>query len=554
MAQVVNGSRFDYVVVGAGSAGCALAARLSEDPSVTVALLEAGPEDKALLLRMPSGSGNILPEKGPHNWGFNSTPQPHLLGRETFQPRGRGLGGSSSINGMIYIRGHARDFDHWRQLGLSGWGYRDVLPYFRRSERNERFADAYHGSEGPLTVSTPSETSDLYRAFLAAGEAAGYPLTEDFNGRRQEGFGLYQTTIRDGTRASTSAAYLRGEAASRRNLAVFTRAHVQRVLIREGRAVGVETATARGAEPRTIHASREVVVCAGAFQSPQILMLSGVGPAATLRAAGVPVILDAPEVGRNLQDHLDLGLVWDCPLPVTVYSQTKGLRRALVGVRYLIDRSGPARSNHIEAGAFLRTRPELEIPDIQLHMFDANFFDHARARPQKDGFAVHVCQLRPESRGDISLRSSDPFDDPLINPNYLSTEGDLRTLRDAVAIVRRVVEQAPMNAFRGDEQRPGPGVASEAEINAWIRETAETIYHPVGSCRMGADPAAVLDADLRVRGVSGLRVADASVMPSQIGGNTNAASIMIGEKAADLLLGRPALAAEDVPIAENEAR
>jgi choline dehydrogenase len=554
MAQAKDEARFDFVVVGAGSAGCALAARLSEDPSVTVALLEAGPEDKALLLKMPSGSGNILPEKGPHNWGFSSAPQSHLMGRETYQPRGRGLGGSSSINGMIYIRGHARDFDHWRQLGLTGWGYRDVLPYFRRSERNERFSDAYHGTEGPVTVSTPDETSELYQAFLSAGQAAGYPLTEDFNGRSQEGFGLFQTTIRDGARASSSAAYLRGEAASRKNLEIFTRAHVQRVLIEEGRAVGVEIAADRGAQRRIIRASREVVVCAGAFQSPQILMLSGIGPGAALQRAGVPVLAPSPDVGRHLQDHLDLGLVWDCPLPVTVYSQTKGLRRALVGLRYLIDRSGPARSNHIEAGAFLRTRPELELPDIQLHMFDANFFDHARSRPQKDGFAVHVCQLRPESRGEVSLRSADPFDDPLIDPNYLATEGDLRTLRDAVGIVRRVVGQSPLDVFRGAEERPGPGVRSDDEINAWIRETAETIYHPVGSCRMGADPASVLDAELRVRGVKGLRVADASVMPSQIGGNTNAASIMIGEKAADLLLGRSPLAPQDVSIAENEVR
>ncbi|MBU6319229.1 MAG: FAD-dependent oxidoreductase, partial [Alphaproteobacteria bacterium] len=370
MAQAKDEARFDFVVVGAGSAGCALAARLSEDPSVTVALLEAGPEDKALLLKMPSGSGNILPEKGPHNWGFSSAPQSHLMGRETYQPRGRGLGGSSSINGMIYIRGHARDFDHWRQLGLTGWGYRDVLPYFRRSERNERFSDAYHGTGGPLTVSTPDETSELYQAFLRAGEAAGYPLTEDFNGRSQEGFGLFQTTIRDGARASSSAAYLRGEAASRRNLAIITRAHVLRVLIEEGRAIGVEIAADRNAPRRIIRASREVVVCAGAFQSPQILMLSGIGPGAALQKAGVPVLSSSPDVGRHLQDHLDLGLVWDCPLPVTVYSQTRGLRRALVGLRYLIDRSGPARSNHIEAGAFLRTRPELEVPDIQLHMFD----------------------------------------------------------------------------------------------------------------------------------------------------------------------------------------
>jgi choline dehydrogenase len=553
VAIVEDGAKFDYVIVGAGSAGCVLANRLSADPSITVALLEAGGPDTSMLLRMPSGSGSMLPQKNPNNWGFDSAPQDNLGGRTTYQPRGRGWGGSSSINGMVYIRGHARDYDHWRQLGLTGWGYRDVLPYFRRAENNERFSDAYHGGDGPLAVSTPRQTSALFRAFVDAGAAAGHPVTDDFNGRQQEGVGLYQMTIGDGRRSSSSAAYLRPILSARKNLTVISDAHAMRVLIESAIARGVEYAPGPGQPAKTAFAAREVILAAGAFQSPQLLLLSGVGPAAGLAKAGVAAVVDSPDVGRNLQDHFDLGLVWDCPQPVTVYSQTKGMRRLLVGLQYMINRSGPARSNHIEAGAFLKTRKELDVPDIQLHFFDANFYDHARAQPDKDGFAVHVCQLRPESKGEVRLSSPDPFADPVIDPNYLATDNDKLTMRAAVKIVRGVVNQAPLDAFRGAEHRPGDRVVTDADIDAWVRATGETIYHPAGTCRMGADPNSVVDAELRVRGVKGLRVADASVMPSLVGGNTNAPAIMIGEKASDLILGRPAPAAEDAPIAEDAA-
>jgi choline dehydrogenase len=553
VATVEDGATFDFVIVGAGSAGCVLANRLSADPSIKVALLEAGGPDTSLLLRMPAGSGAMLPQKNPNNWGFESAPQTNLGGRTTYQPRGRGWGGSSSINGMVYIRGHARDYDHWRQLGLTGWGYRDVLPYFRRAETNERFDDPYHGREGPLAVSTPRETSALFTAFVDAGAAAGHPVTDDFNGRHQEGVGLYQMTIGDGQRSSSSAAYLRPILAARKNLTVISNAQALRVMIEGGVARGVEYSSERGQPRKTAFAAREVILAAGAFQSPHLLLLSGVGPGDALTKAGVPVVADSPDVGRNLQDHFDLGLVWDCPLPVTVYSQTKGLKQLLVGIRYLINRSGPARSNHIEAGAFLKTRKELDVPDIQLHFFDANFYDHARAQPDKDGFAVHVCQLRPESKGEVRLSSSDPFADPVIDPNYLATDSDKRTMRDAVKIVRGIVNQAPLDAFRGAEHRPGESVVTDAEIDAWVRATGETIYHPAGTCRMGADAKSVVDGDLRVRGVRGLRVVDASVMPSLIGGNTNAPAIMIGEKAADLILGRPPPAPEDAPVADDAA-
>lgn len=549
MAIVPDGAEFDFVIVGAGSAGCVLANRLSANPGVKVALLEAGSPDKGLLLRMPAGSGSILPEKNAQNWGFESAPQPNLGGRSTYQPRGRGWGGSSSINGMIYIRGHARDYDHWRQLGLTGWGYRDVLPYFRRSENNDRFKDAYHGSEGPLAVTTPRETGDLYKAFVQAGVAAGYPETDDFNGPRQEGVGFYQMTIDDGVRCSASAAFLRPILAERGNLVVLSNARTHRVLLSGGRATGVEYSLGPGAAPKSLLAAREVILSAGTFQSPQLLMLSGIGPAGHLGKVGVPVAIESSEVGHNLQDHFDLGLVWDCTQPITVYSQTKGIRRALVGLRYMVDRGGSGRSNHIEAGGFLRTRKELDAPDVQLHFFDANFFDHARSRPQRDGFAVHVCQLRPESRGEVRLSSADPLADPVIDPNYLAAETDRRTMRESVRIVRKIVNQSPLDPFRGAEHRPGQNIETDAEIDEWVRATGETIYHPVGTCRMGADSRSVVDGELRVRGVAGLRVADASVMPSLVGGNTNAPAIMIAEKAADMILGHTPMAPEDVAVA-----
>jgi choline dehydrogenase len=546
---IEDGARFDFVIVGAGSAGCVLANRLSADPNIKVALIEAGGRDNSMLIRMPAGSGSILPSRGPLNWGFDSAPQERLEGRRLYQPRGRGWGGTSSINGMIYIRGHARDYDHWRQMGLAGWGYRDVLPYFKRAESNDRGADPWHGDAGPLFVSSSRRSSPLYQAFVQAGVAAGYPLTKDFNGWRQEGVGLYQFTIRDGERASASASYLHPIVGVRSNFAIVSKAHAAKALIEDGRAVGIEYE--RGRRRNVLYADREVILCAGAFQSPQLLMLSGVGPAQELRKHGVAVLADAPDVGRNLQDHFDVGLVWNCTKPITVYSMTKGWRRLKVGLDYMIARKGPGRVNHLEAGGFVKTRGELDRPDIQLHYFDANFFDHARVRPDRDGFAVHACQLRPESRGEVRLNSPDPFVDPLIDPNYLATETDKRTMRDAVRITRRIVEQDALRTYRGAEVRPGPDVRTDSEVDAWIRQTGETIYHPVGTCRMGADPKSVVDAELRVRGVAGLRVVDASVMPALVGGNTNAPTIMIAEKASDMILGKPALAPEDAPIAED---
>ncbi len=545
-------SRADFVIVGAGSAGCVLAARLTEDPAVSVILLEAGPKDGSLLVRMPAGAGNLIKQKSAQNWGFETAPQVHLNNRNLFQPRGRGWGGSSSINGMIYIRGHARDYDDWRQLGLTGWAYRDVLPYFKRAEHYEAGGDAWRGENGPLWVSRPPKGEPMRKAFIQAGVAAGHLRTRDFNGYQQEGVGDYNLTIKHGARWSASAAYLH-PALARPNLKVISNALAARVIIEKGRAVGVEYG-APGKPLEQAMANREVLLSAGAFQSPHLLLLSGIGPAKDLHAHGIAVHADVGEVGRNLQDHLDLSIIYEVTKPITVYSMTKGVKQILVGLQYMTQGTGPGALNHLHAGAFLRTRPELDRPDIQLHLVNAMMQDHGRVKPDRDAFTVHACQLRPESRGEVRLASADPFAAPVIDPNYFAAEVDRRTMRDSLKMVREIVGQKPLDHFRGAEFMPGAKVQSDADIDAWIRANAETIYHPVGTCRMGADARAVVDPQLRVQGVDGLRVVDASAMPTLVGGNTNAPTIMVAEKAVDMILNRPAPTPEDAPIAEDSVK
>ena len=547
--------RYDYIVIGAGSAGCVLANRLTADPKLKVLLLEAGGKDNSLLVRMPAGAGALLSQKGDYNWGFWTEPEPNLDDRRLWWPRGKGWGGSSSINGMIYIRGHARDYDQWRQTGLAGWSYAEVLPYFKRAETYERGADAYHGGEGPLYVSDGRSKSRIFSGFIQAGVEAGHKATGDFNGFQQEGFGPYQLTIRDGRRCSAAAGYLHPVLGARPNLTCATLARTTRILIEKGRAVGVDYVQGKGGEKKTAYADREVLVCGGAVHSPQILQLSGIGEPDALKRAGVAVTHALPGVGKNLQDHLDVVLAWETPTVETAYAYNKGLARLVTGLNYMLRGQGPGRQNFLEAGAFLKSRADLDRPDLQLHCVQAIMLDHGKVPVDRDGFTVHVCQLRPESRGEIGLRSADPLDDPAIRPNYLATEEDRRALREGVRITQQLVDMPGLKAIAGRQVSPDVTLASDAEIDAWIRRTAETIYHPVGSCRMGAagDAMAVVDAELKVMGVEGLRVIDASVMPTLVGGNTNAPTIMIAEKAADLILGKAPPAREEAAVYEAVA-
>ena len=521
----------DVLVVGAGSAGCVVASRLSEDPRCRVVLLEAGGRDRDPLLRIPAAvSRNVTAPQ--HNWNYLSEPVPALNGRRIFCARGKVLGGSSSINGMIYIRGHARDYDDWRQRGCEGWSYEDVLPFFRKAERSERGADAYHGGDGPLHVSRGRPVPEISAAFLAAAAAAGYPVDVDFNGASQEGFGHYDTTMRNGARWSTASAYLK-PALKRPNLTVLTHAEVQHLLLADGRATGAEVMQA--GQPVRVLAAGETVLCAGTFNSPKILMLSGIGPAAELQELGIAARLDRPAVGRNLQDHLSYRMNYLCSRPVTAFAYTRPLRGALSLLEYALFRRGVIANTPFSTGGFFRSHDDLEIPDMQLGLAIGLFPPPGKRLPEKEGFTVTVRQGRPGSRGAVRLRSADPAAPPVIEPGYFTDPADLPTLIRGIRRIREVMRQEPLRSLIEEELVPGAAAADDDSLIASIREWSNTTHHWIGTCRMGADAAAVVDPRLRVRGVGGLRVADASIMPTHINGNTNAAAIMIGEKAAAMI-------------------
>jgi choline dehydrogenase len=517
---------FDYVIVGAGSAGCVLAARLSEKPSTRVLLLEAGRAETPREAVVPAAFSRMF--KTACDWAYETEPEPALDGRRLYWPRGKVLGGSSTLNAMVYVRGHRADYDGWAALGNPDWSFADVLPYFRRAEDQQRGASDLHGIGGPLRVSDLRTVNPLSRAFVAAGLELGFPANPDFNGLDQLGFGLYQVTQRYGRRESAATAYLR-PARRRANLALRTGAHATRVALERGRAVGVEYVS--NGRREQVRAAREVVLCGGSVNSPQLLMLSGIGPAEHLRSLGIDVACDLPGVGENLQDHLAVMVAYECRKPVTLANAER-----LAGLlSYLLFRRGPLTSNVAEAGAFVITQPAVRLPDIQFHFGPVWFVEHGLANPPGHGFTFGPTLLRPQSRGRIRLRTADPLMPPAIHASYLTQSADVAPLVAGIRLARRLAATRAFADFRGGETAPGPTVTDDPGLAAYVRARAETLYHPVGTCRMGADAAAVVDGCLRVRGVEGLRVVDASVMPTIVGGNTNAPTIMIAEKAAELI-------------------
>jgi choline dehydrogenase len=533
MAAIPDQARFDYIIVGAGSAGCVLANRLTESGRHRVLLLEAGGHDRHIWIHIPLGYGKLF-DNAKVNWLYKTEPEPELNNRQIIQPRGKVLGGSSSINGLLYIRGQHEDYDHWRQLGNAGWGFADVLPYFRRAEDQGRGGDDFHGVGGPLAVSDVSEPHPLCEAFIEAAQQAGIPRNDDFNGAAQEGAGYFQLTAKNGRRWSTAVGYLR-QARRRHNLAVVSDALASRILFSGRRAIGVQYLS--HGRTCTAYADGEVIVSGGAFNSPQLLQLSGLGPAKILRDLGVAAIADMPGVGADLQDHLQIRMQYRCTEPITMNDVINHWRhRYGAGLRYLMSRKGLLTIGAGYAGAFFRTRPELATPDVQIHFLIFSADAAGAVLHAFPGFMTSVCQLRPESRGFVRIKSNDPRMPPAIQPRYLSARADCDSVVAGMKAMRRIMNEPAMRRYIAEERAPGAQCVADADLLAFARDTGTTVYHPTSTCRMGGDPLAVVDERLRVRGFERLRVIDASIMPTVVSGNTNAAAVMIGEKGADMVL------------------
>ena len=542
----MDGENFDYVIVGAGSAGCVLADRLSADGRKRVLLLEFGGSDRSIFIQMPSAL-SIPMNMDKYNWFYHSEPEPHLNGRSMHTPRGKVLGGSSSINGLVYIRGNAQDFEGWQAQGAAGWSYRDVLPYFRRAETRQEGGNEYRGSSGKLQTCYGTLSNPLHAAWLAAGVEAGYPSTADVNGYQQEGFGRMDMTVGQGTRCSAANAYLR-PAMQRPNLKVLTHALATRILFEGRRVAGLEYV--RGGATHRAAIAGELIVSGGPINSPQLLKLSGVGPAEELRALGIPVVHDLPGVGENLQDHLEFYFQVACKEPITLYSSINLWSRALIGARWLLRKDGLGASNHFESCGFIRSRPGVPYPDIQYHFLPMAVAYDGSTLAQEHGFQAHVGPMRSKSRGWVRLKSTDARDKPRILFNYLSEPDDWTEMRACVRLTREIFAQPAFDRYRGRELQPGSEVQTDAQIDDFIRAKVESAYHPSCSCKMGAadDPLAVVAPDTRVYGLEGLRVVDSSIMPQVTTGNLNAPTIMLAEKAADHIRGRGMLPPEDTPF------
>lgn len=536
---------FDYVIIGAGSAGCVLANRLSEDGKHTVLVLEAGGGDNSVFIQMPTAL-SIPMGMDKYNWGYHTEPEPHMDGRRMDLPRGKVIGGGSSINGMVYIRGNAMDYEGWEAQGAKGWGYRNVLPYFRKAETRAEGGDAWRGNDGPLHTSYGPMKNPLYSVFVEAATQAGYAATDDVNGYRQEGVGRMDRTIHRGKRWSAASAYLK-PAMDRKNLVVRTGVHVTKLDFEGKRAVAVRYL--KGTKETIVQARREIILAGGSINSPQLLKLSGVGPVDELKVHGIEPVHNLAGVGENLQDHLEFYFQQACTQPITLFSHMNPIGKALIGIQWFLFKNGLGATNHFESCGFIRSRPGVPYADIQYHFLPAAIAYDGSVKAEAHGFQAHVGPMRSKSRGWVRLASANPFDKPKVLFNYMSHEDDRIEMRACVRLTREIFGQHAFDAYRGEELQPGKDIVSDDAIDAFVRQKAESAYHPCGTCKMGdpADPMAVVDPETRVIGLEGLRVVDTSIMPQVTTGNLNAPAIMIGEKASDLILGREPLPASNAP-------